>query len=384
MRVLAVACVIGLIIALMHGETLALQAGIPAPRLDLNDDNRTDIVWYNASTGGTGVWLMNGATPSTMSGLMTDPNWKVTHTGDFDYDAANAISKTDLIWYNAATGQTGIWLMDGAQPTAMAGLRTDPNWQVTHVARLDRDANSDLVWYNAASGETSVWLMNGVSPLAVQSLRVDPNWVVAFIGGFIPGRFNHILWRNNATGDYEIWQILATSGSITGYILFSFQAPGNPWRVIDVADFDGDGVADLLWYNPATGATSIWLLGNSYVKEFDGLMTDPQWRVTQVADLDGDGLADLIWYNATTGETGAWLMEGGKPKAMSGLMTGGSGWSVSAVVDLDGDGMADLVWHHDTLGTGVWLMNGLTPLSTSGLIPDPAWRVANPATGDVP
>jgi hypothetical protein len=69
---------------------------------------------------------------------------------------------------------------------------------------------------------------------------------------------------------------------------------------------------------------------------------------------------------------------------MSGLMTGGSGWSVSAVVDLDGDGMADLVWHHDTLGTGVWLMNGLTPLRTSGLIPDPAWRVANPATGDVP
>jgi hypothetical protein len=33
-----------------------------------------------------------------------------------------------------------------------------------------------------------------------------------------------------------------------------------PWKVVGVGDFNGDGHADVLWFNSNTGALGYWLL----------------------------------------------------------------------------------------------------------------------------
>jgi hypothetical protein len=358
-------------VALGFGSTSARAAS----DIHLNLDADTDVLWYDAATGGTGAWLMNGAVPSAMSGLLTDPHWQVTHVGDFDGDGM-----TDLLWYNATMGQTGIWLMNGLSVKTAAGFMTDPTRRVTQVGDFDGDGRADLIIYEPVTGETT-WCLSAASGIGCAEpprlLRVDPNWVVAFTGRFFGRPERQLLWVNNATGDYEIWLLSGHAGQAWSHLTFSFPTPGNPWRITHVGDFDGDGYADFIWRNPSTGETSAWLVGNSYIKAFGGLMSDPQWAVTQVADLDGDGKADLIWYNATTGATGAWLMNGLAPKSVGGLMTS-LGWSVVGIGDFNGDGAADLLWRNDTVGTGVWLMNGLTPITTTGLMSDPAWSVVSP------
>ena len=76
-----------------------------------------------------------------------------------------------------------------------------------------------------------------------------------------------------------------------------------------VADFDGDGRDDLLWYNAATGQTAIWLMDGLKARVGEIVFTGP-WSVTATGDFNGDGKADLVWRNVDTGATAIWLMNG--------------------------------------------------------------------------
>src|SRR5262249_58032667 len=36
----------------------------------------------------------------------------------------------------------------------------------------------------------------------------------------------------------------------------------------------------------------------------------PPWQVVGVGDFNGDGRADVLWFNADTGELGEWVLDG--------------------------------------------------------------------------
>ena len=61
-------------------------------------------------TGANVVWLMNGSTfaASAMLPTVSDLNWTIAGTGDFQRDG-----KSDVLWHNVATGNNVIWFMDG-------------------------------------------------------------------------------------------------------------------------------------------------------------------------------------------------------------------------------------------------------------------------------
>jgi hypothetical protein len=105
--------------------------------------------------------------------VMNDANWSVTHVGDFNGDG-----RSDLAWRNSVTGQTVLWLMNGATPSTGVVVMNDPAWSVMHVADVNADGKSDLLWRNAG-GPTALWLMNGTSPSASVYLAVDPQWVIS-------------------------------------------------------------------------------------------------------------------------------------------------------------------------------------------------------------
>jgi len=58
--------------------------------------------------------------------VMSDPNWVVSHTGDFNGDR-----KTDLAWRNTSSGALAIWLMNGTGSTGSAVGLVDPNWSLS-------------------------------------------------------------------------------------------------------------------------------------------------------------------------------------------------------------------------------------------------------------
>jgi hypothetical protein len=90
--------------------------------------------------------------------------------------------------------------------------------------------------------------------------------------------------------------------------------PDHNWRIVAVADMNGDATSDLLWQNGSNGLLATWLMnGLNYV---DGVLLSPSsvddtnWRIVATGDFNADGQADLIWRHQVSGMIAAWLMHG--------------------------------------------------------------------------
>ena len=111
---------------------------------------------------------------------------------------------------------------------------------------------------------------------------------------------------------------------------------------------------------------------------------DTDWQLRGLADFNGDGQADLLWHHRTTGDIYVWLMNG--TTAVGGAYTNptrfaDTRWQLVRVSDFNKDGKPDILWQHPTSGDlYVWYMNGLTAVGAGYLDPvrpsDLGWNVA--------
>ena len=157
--------------------------------------------------------------------------------------------------------------------------------------------------------------------------------------------------------------------------------PSAPPRERPSHDLDGDGRADLLWRNTASGQNAAWLMDGANPRAYPWLPTvaEAAWQVAGLGDLNGDGKMDLVWRNSASGQTVGWLMDGGTPTSYGWLPTvADANWKPMGVGDLDGDGKADLVWRNLSTGQNIgWLMDDCTVISYGWLpdVTDTAWKV---------
>ncbi len=308
---------------------VANKSAHPAARTDFNGDGRADILWRSTSTGQEAIWLMNGAsvagsgTFATVSGT----SWHIVGTGDFNGDG-----KADILWRNVATGANVIWLMNGAAIASAASItpQTDLGWQVAGVADFNGDGKADILWRNASTGQEAIWLMNGASVAGSGTFATvsDTSWHIVGTGDFNGDGKADILWRNVSTGANVIWLMngaaIASAASITPQTDLG-------WQVAGVADFNGDGKPDILWRNASTGVNAIWLMNGSAVASganFSTVLASTGWAIAEVADFDGDGKADILWRNVSTGANVIWLMNGAAIANAVTTATASLDWSV--------------------------------------------------------
>ncbi len=275
---------------------------------DFDGDGKSDILWFNSATGQNSIWFMNGATLVAGPFLpsMTDLNWKIAGVGDFDGDG-----KADILWRNALTGQNHIWIMNGGtvKSDALIPLVADLNWKIAGVGDFDGDGKSDILWRNSATGQNSIWFMNGASLVSGPFLpTTDLNWKIAGVGDFDGDGKSDILWRNALTGQDQLW--IMNGGTVKSDLSVAAVADLN-WKIAGVGDFDGDGKSDILWHNSATGQNSIWFMNGATLVTGPALLTtDLNWKIAGVGDFAGDGKSDIVWRNALTGQNELWAMNG--------------------------------------------------------------------------
>ena len=103
----------------------ALAVGLTPPSLstsvkrDFNGDGQTDILLQNVNQGWSGIWEMNGTTPTKFTALPTTNGATIAGIGDFNGDG-----QTDILLQNVNQGWSGIWEMNGTTPTKFTALLT--------------------------------------------------------------------------------------------------------------------------------------------------------------------------------------------------------------------------------------------------------------------
>jgi chitodextrinase len=309
---------------------LAILSAHAAP-MDFDGDGKSDILWRNPATGADWVYFMDGKALRYEGFMPTvpDASWKIVGVGDFSGDG-----RSDILWRNSSSGENYVWLMNGVAIVGQGYLRTvDLNWRVAGVGDFSGDAKADILWRNTATGENYIQCLDGTSIAWEGYIRSVPlGWSIAGLGDFNGDGAADILWRNIATGENYLYpmngiDILATEGYIRS-------VPGPNWQVGAVADFNGDGRADILWRNVSTGENYLYPMNGRTVLGGEGYVrsvTDLSWQIAATADYDGDGKADLLWRNASTGANYLYPMDGTTIKPTEGnLPTVALAWGVTA------------------------------------------------------
>lgn len=148
-------------------------------------------------------------------------------------------------------------------------------------------------------------------------------------------------------------------------------------------DFDGNGIADLLWRDAASNSLSIWLLdaNNNSVQQANLGDVFPQVQVVAVADFNNDKKSDILLRDTHNGTLYLWTMNGVTTTTSTVLSSSlNKSIVVKAVGDFNGDGRADILFEDYTTSTYRYWLNVNGVLGAYSNLP--SFSIPNVTTND--
>jgi Ca2+-binding RTX toxin-like protein len=277
---------------------------------DFNGDGQSDLLLRNDD--GTVTDFMGTASGGFSSNVVNfnihaGPDWQIIGTGDFNGDG-----RVDLMW-RSSDGTITDWL--GQANGGFAGngnnfnAHADSSWQVIGTGDFNGDGRADLLW-RSTDGTVTDWLgqANGSFVGNNFSTHADPSWQVIGTGDFNGDGRTDLLWRSS-DGTVTDWLADQNGGFSGNWNNFNIHADAN-WQVVGVAEFNGDGIDDLLWRNTSDGTVTDWLgqPSGGFSSNWNNfnIHTDSHWQLADIGDFNGDGRADLVW-RSDTGQLTDWL-----------------------------------------------------------------------------
>jgi FG-GAP-like repeat len=287
-----------------------------------------------------------------------------------------------LVWLAALTA--GCSDPRAAPRTGQAGpafhaLPTQDVWALVQAADFNGDGLQDVLWNNADHSEMAVTLLRGTE-LLEEGARIPgppgPEWVTVIAVDFDGDGMADVIWSDTGRNLFSVWLMRGTEVAEVGP---EIPGPaGRGWSVSTLADFNFDGMNDILWYNDVTGGMAVWLMRGVDVLERGREIAGPPgtgWSISNAADFDRDGMADVLWNDTVGNRIAVWLMRGTCLADPGPVLPGpeGTDWVAASAGDTNGDGMADVTWqtlHPPRLA--VWLMCGTGVLERGAEIPGPS------------
>ncbi len=187
----------------------------------------------------------------------------------------------------------------------------------------------------------------------------DPGWALVGTADFDGDRVrDDLFWRNSTTG-----QTTVALGQGEQSPLLAYAATQSRDYTANIADFNGDGRADILWHNPSQGKVEMWFMGGDRVVQ--ALPDVPTTWVPNLVNFNQDGKTDLFWQDNATGEFTTWLLDGAQLLGSQKVQLPGNAGNLE-FYDFNGDGRTDIFDRNRLTG-----MNRLWLWGEDGLQPNP-------------
>ena len=263
---------------------------------DFDGDGHSDILWHEMTTGQLVIWFIDGTqrVDHGSAGSVNPTLWEVAGVADFDGLATTATSTADILWRHTTTGQTVVWLMDGAQviSSGSPGSANVAEWEIAGVGDFDGDGHADILWHRTTTGQAYIWFLEGVLRVGAGTVgSADPNqWQIVGIGNFdgvasTATPTADILWQHK-NGQVVIWLLDGVQRIGDG----SPGSAGGVWQIEDTGDFDGDGNDDILWRNQAaSGLVFVWFIEGTARIGLGPMGGVPhEWQIVGTANFDDE------------------------------------------------------------------------------------------------
>ncbi len=353
----------------------ALSAQTPIKN-DFNGDAKSDVLWQKTTTSAVVEQQMFNSSIIAQGAVHTPAsvNYVVVATGDVNKDGNADLfwqnKLTGQVYLMTMNGLTA------AVPATLVATEKNPDWQIVLAADFDRDGASDLLWRNVATGEIYMMFLNTDGTVKATSKKVyteaNTAWRPVAAGPFSKSGGNDIIWHNSTTGQVYL-MIVGVDGTPAATSAVIYSEPDTNWKLVGAGDFNRDGNMDLVWWNSSTSQVYLHLLDAAYAKItvdagkgasgvcFTADITQP-WAPVAIGDYNGDGYADILWRNTATGQIFMQFMDSAHPGQVNATDSG--------VVYTE----ADLTWRPIAGLTSVTIDAPVvsTPLATT------KWKLAPP------
>ena len=177
------------------------------------------------------------------------------------------------------------------------------------------DSKADIVFYNSSTALGYLGLETAGGAFSFNSLFWSAGYTFVKTGDFNHDGKTDFLLYNGTTGTMYVALAGNTGSGCTFDGNFSYchvsLPSGGPFTNVVVADFNGDGYADVFLYNAGNAQASLGVSNGSGGLSFNsigGLSAGYGQEVT--GDLNHDGKADLVLYNSGSGQTATGMSTG--------------------------------------------------------------------------
>jgi hypothetical protein len=330
---------------------------------------RASLVGRDAATGQWWVGLSNSSGFTNGLAGAWDPSatWVDVHTGDFTGHGFSDVIGRDLHtgawWVGVSDGQghftTTLW--DVWSPAA--------RWVDVQVGDFNGDGKLDIAGRVQEDGSWWVGLSTGSGFVTSRWGDWSPtvSWEDVRVGG-LTGTGKADLIGRMPGGQW--WAALSSGTTFTNTLWTTWppDAPGLTWADVQLADVNGDGKADLVgrwlqtgqWWvtlsaGPAAGSTSLWTTWALSVT----------WVDVHVVDVTGDGRADLLGRDLASGN---WWVGTSTGTAFTNRLWASWSpavvWADVQVADFNGDGRLDIAGREPNGSWWVGLSDGTSFLTS--------------------
>ncbi|RLS94506.1 MAG: VCBS repeat-containing protein [Planctomycetota bacterium] len=294
----------------------------------LDNDAISDVLFHNPQSRQVAAWLMNGLTRKAGAVFSDEVPGDYVSQGIGDL---NGDGSTDLVFRNAS-GQFFAWLTNGLSITQKGPISgaLAANWQCVGIGDLSGDGRADLVLHNTTTGQVNAWYMDGLIKISGGTIGSAPSAQCLGIGDLNADGYQDLLWRSSL-GFVSGWIMQEGVVFANSAIAGAPNAIASSWSAKALRDLNGDGKADVLWYNEQTGAVSGWLMDGA-AKTAGGIIhpgVASAWKIDAVRDVDGDGRYDILWRHQSTGDMNGWIMNGLTKQSGGFIRTANTAWTMA-------------------------------------------------------